>query len=81
LSIIYYIYSTLSSSIGGLVVKLAVAIQGLKIQDVGQPRVRFPADALSPSPRCGSFHFAHSIGLGFKVRKTLCYSRGIDIDQ
>jgi hypothetical protein len=36
---------------------------------------------LSPSPCCGSFHFAHSIGLGSKVRKTLCYSRGIDIDQ
>jgi hypothetical protein len=35
----------ISSSIGGLVVKLAVAIHGSSIQDVGQPRVRFPADA------------------------------------
>jgi hypothetical protein len=43
--IIGYISSTLSSSIGGLVVKLAVAIQDLQIYDVGQPRVRFPADA------------------------------------
>ena len=33
------------NSIGGLVVKLAVAIRDLQIPDIGQPRVRFPADA------------------------------------
>ena len=40
----------ISSSIGGLVVKLAVAIRSSPSDYVGQPRVRFPADALcSPS--------------------------------
>ena len=34
-----------SSSIGGLVVKLAVAIRRSSSDNVGQPRVRFPADA------------------------------------
>ena len=35
-----------SSSIGGLVVKLAVAIGRSSSDNIGQPRVRFPADAL-----------------------------------
>jgi hypothetical protein len=36
-------------SIGGLVVKLAVAIGCLVVQRLGQPRVRFPADAMYAS--------------------------------
>ena len=44
-----------SSSIGGLVVKLAVAIRISSSDNVGQPRVRFPADALNPALRNTSF--------------------------
>jgi len=36
-------------SIGGLVVKLAVAIRRSSSDNVGQPRVRFPADAVNGS--------------------------------
>ena len=47
-----------SSSIGGLVVKLAVAIRRSSSDNVGQPRVRFPADASNTALASSSFCFA-----------------------
>lgn len=50
--IIYSMTSRSSiASIGGLVVKLAVAIRRSSSDIVGQPRVRFPADAFLPGLR------------------------------
>jgi hypothetical protein len=56
MTIFYFVSRQCSyNSIGGLVVKLAVAIQDLRIYDVGQPRVRFPADAfLFVLPNCAA---------------------------
>ena len=58
-SYINLLMSDLSSSIGGLVVKLAVAIRSPSSDNVGQPRVRFPADASNTSPAISSFCFCY----------------------